>query len=66
MSLRAQITEALKDAMRAKHEREVGAIRLIIAEMRKRDIVMGELKKAYTGQMDFAQAGALVKAALAG
>ena len=28
--------------------------------------VMGELKKAYNGQMDFAQAGALVKARLAG
>ncbi|MBV8061356.1 MAG: GatB/YqeY domain-containing protein, partial [Alphaproteobacteria bacterium] len=28
--------------------------------------VMGELKKAYTGRMDFAQAGALVKTALAG
>lgn len=28
--------------------------------------VMGELKKAYTGRMDFAQAGALVKTVLAG
>ncbi|MGE4351636.1 MAG: GatB/YqeY domain-containing protein, partial [Bdellovibrionales bacterium] len=28
--------------------------------------VMGELKKAYTGQMDFAKAGAMVKSALAG
>jgi hypothetical protein len=28
--------------------------------------VMGELKKAYAGQMDFSQAGALVKARLAG
>jgi uncharacterized protein YqeY len=28
--------------------------------------VMGELKKAYAGQMDFSQAGGLVKARLAG
>ena len=38
MSLRAKINEALKDAMRAKNERAVGAVRLIIAEMKKRDI----------------------------
>lgn len=150
--LRTQINDALKDAMRNKDERGVGTIRLIIAEMKKRDIearpmgnttgiddtaivnmlqgmikqrresialyekgnradlakqeseeiavierflpkqmsedeikaaiakivtdigakdikdmgkVMGELKKQYGGQMDFAQAGALVKAKLA-
>ncbi len=38
MSLRTEINEALKDAMRAKEEHVVGAIRLIISEMKKRDI----------------------------
>jgi len=38
MSLRTQINEALKDAMRAKDEKAVGAVRLIISEMKKRDI----------------------------
>jgi uncharacterized protein YqeY len=151
MSLRAEITEAMKDAMRAKDERTLATTRLINAEMKKRDIdarpkgnmdginddeirsmlqgmikqrresadlytkgnrpelaqqeneeitvierflpkqmdeaavkvaitatisavgaasikdmgkVMGELKKNYAGQMDFAQAGALVKGLL--
>lgn len=151
--LRTQLTDALKQAMLAKDENRVGTIRLIINEMKKRDIearpkgnmdgigddeilsmmqgmikqrresialyekgnradlaakeaaeisviesflpqqmseeeikaaiaaavattgaasikdmgkVMGELKKTYTGRMDFAQAGGLVKAALAG
>ncbi len=151
MSLRTQITEAMKDAMRAKDERTLATTRLINAEMKKRDIdarpkgnmdginddeirsmlqgmikqrresadlytkgnrpelaqqeteeitvierflpkqmdeaavkaaitatisavgaasikdmgkVMGELKKNYAGQMDFAQAGTLVKALL--
>ena len=150
--LRQQITEALKTAMRAKDEIGVATIRLIISEMKKRDIearpsgnadgigdaeitnmmsgmikqrresialyekgnrpdlvkqeadeitvierflpkqlseadikaaiakiiaetgaagikdmgkVMGELKKNYAGQMDFAAAGALVKSQLA-
>lgn len=149
--LRAQINDALKDAMRAKEERTVAAVRLIIAKMKDLDIaarpkgnangigdeeilamlqsmikqrresivlyekgnradlvkqesdeiivierflpqqmdeaaikaaieqvitstgakeikdmgkVMAEMKKTYTGQMDFAQAGALVKARL--
>ena len=151
--LRQKINDSLKDAMRAKDERAVGTIRLMISEMKKRDIearpkgnmdgigadeirsmlqgmikqrresitlyekgnradlvkqeseeiaiiekflprqmdeteskaaidkvvavlgassikdmgkVMAELKKDYAGQMDFAQAGALVKARLAG
>jgi uncharacterized protein YqeY len=150
--LRTQFTDALKDAMRAKDERAVGTVRLIMAELKKRDIdvrpkgmadgipdaeiggmlqgmikqrresielyqkgnradlvkqeseeitvierflpkqmseaevkdaigkiietvgassikdmgkVMAELKKNYAGQMDFAQAGALVKSQLA-
>lgn len=36
--LRAKINDALKDAMRAKDERGVAAIRLIIAKMRDQDI----------------------------
>ena len=45
------------------------AIAKIIADLGAKDIkdmgkVMGELKKAYAGQMDFAQAGALVKKGL--
>lgn len=152
MSLRTKITDAMKDAMRAKDERTLGTARMIIAKMRDLDIaarpkgnadgindeeimamlqsmikqrresialyekgnrpelaqqeseeitvierflpaqmdeaamkeaiqkaiaatgaagvkdmgkVMGELKKAYTGQMDFSKAGALVKTLLA-
>ena len=38
MSLRQTIMEALKDAMRAKQERETGTIRMVIAKMRERDI----------------------------
>lgn len=38
MSLRQKIMEALKDAMRAKQERETGTIRMMIAKMRERDI----------------------------
>jgi uncharacterized protein YqeY len=36
--LRARSTDALKDAMRAKHERMVGTLRLIIAALKDRDI----------------------------
>ena len=150
MSLRTQITDAMKDALRAKDERTLATTRMIISKMRDLDIaarpkgvdlisdeeimamlqtmikqrresivlydkgnradlakqeseeitvierflpqqmdeaamqaaidkavaatgaasvkdmgkVMGELKKAYTGQMDFAKAGALVKTRL--
>jgi len=151
--LRTQITEAMKDALRAKDERTLATTRLMISRMRELDIaarpkgnaegisdaeiltmmqgmikqrresiamyekggradlvkqeteeiavierfmpkqmdeaaikaaiekavaatgaagikdmgkVMGELKKAHAGQMDFSQAGALVKARLAG
>ncbi len=47
------------------------AIDKIVTTIGAKDIkdmgkVMGELKKAYTGQMDFALAGGLVKARLAG
>ncbi|MDR3424635.1 MAG: GatB/YqeY domain-containing protein [Alphaproteobacteria bacterium] len=153
MPLRTQITDAMKNALRAKDERTLATTRMIIAKMRDLDIaarpkgnaegigddeimamlqgmikqrresialyekgnradlvqqeseeiavierflpqqmdeaaisaaidkiiaataassikdmgkVMGELKKAYTGQMDFAKAGALVKGRLAG
>jgi len=38
MSLRQTIMDALKDAMRAKQERETGTIRMMIAKMRERDI----------------------------
>lgn len=38
MTLRTQINDALKDALRNKDERGVGTIRLMIAEMKKRDI----------------------------
>ncbi len=38
MTLRTQITDAMKDAMRAKDEATLGAIRLIMAELKKRDI----------------------------
>ena len=38
MSLRTQITDAMKDAMRSKDERSLGAVRLIMAELKKRDI----------------------------
>ncbi len=149
--LRARFNDALKDSLRNKREREVATVRLILAELKKRDIdarpsgnadgipedailsmlqgmikqrresielyqkgnrpdlvkqeseeiavietflpkqmgedeikaaiaaavaaagassikdmgkVMAELKKSYTGQMDFAKAGALVKAHL--
>jgi hypothetical protein len=36
--LRARFTEALKDAMRAKNERAVGTLRLILAALKDRDI----------------------------
>lgn len=36
--LRARFTEGLKDAMRAKSERAVGTLRLIIAALKDRDI----------------------------
>jgi uncharacterized protein len=36
--LREKITESLKDAMRAKDEARTGAIRLIIAKMKEKDI----------------------------
>lgn len=36
--IRAQITEAYKDAMRQKSEQTVAAVRLIMAELKKRDI----------------------------
>ncbi len=38
MTLRTQITDAMKDAMRAKEEATLGAVRLIMAELKKRDI----------------------------
>jgi len=38
MTLRTQITDAMKDAMRAKDEATLGAVRLIMAELKKRDI----------------------------
>lgn len=38
MTLRSQITDAMKDAMRAKEEATLGAVRLIMAELKKRDI----------------------------
>ena len=38
MTLRTQITDAMKDAMRAKDEAALGAVRLIMAELKKRDI----------------------------
>jgi hypothetical protein len=38
MSLRTEITDAMKEAMRAKDERALGAVRLIMAELKKRDI----------------------------
>ena len=59
--LPAQMDEAaMKDAV-AKAIAAVGASS--IKDMGK---VMGELKKAYTGQMDFAAAGAIVKGQLGG
>jgi len=36
--LRARFTDALKDAMRAKRERAVGTLRLILAALKDRDI----------------------------
>lgn len=38
MSLRTQITDAMKDAMRAKDDATLGAVRLVMAELKKRDI----------------------------
>lgn len=38
MTLRTQITDAMKDAMRAKDDATLGAVRLIMAELKKRDI----------------------------
>jgi uncharacterized protein YqeY len=38
MSLRAQLTDALKEAMKAKDQVRVDAVRMAIAEMKKRDI----------------------------
>jgi uncharacterized protein len=38
MTLRTQITDAMKDAMRAKDEATLGAVRLIMSELKKRDI----------------------------
>ena len=36
--LRARLTEALKTALKAKHERTVGAVRLILSALKDRDI----------------------------
>ncbi|MBB6249750.1 GatB/YqeY domain-containing protein [Nitrospirillum iridis] len=36
--LRARLTEAMKDAMRAKDQRTLGAVRLILAALKDRDI----------------------------
>ena len=36
--LRARVTEALKDSMRAKNERATGTLRLILAALKDRDI----------------------------
>lgn len=59
--LPAQMDEAaMKDAV-TKAIAAVGA-----ASIKDMGKVMGELKKAYTGQMDFAAAGAIVKGALGG
>jgi uncharacterized protein len=38
MSLRAQLTDALKEAMKAKDQVRLDAVRMAIAEMKKRDI----------------------------
>jgi uncharacterized protein YqeY len=38
MSLRAQLADALKEAMKAKDQVRVDAVRMAIAEMKKRDI----------------------------
>ena len=38
MSLRTQITDAMKDAMRAKDDATLGAVRLVMSELKKRDI----------------------------
>jgi uncharacterized protein YqeY len=38
MTLRTQITDAMKNAMLAKEEATLGAVRLIMAELKKRDI----------------------------
>ncbi len=38
MSLRAQLTDALKESMKAKDQMRTDAIRMAIAEMKKRDI----------------------------
>lgn len=37
-SLKAQITEAMKDAMRAKEKERLGAIRLILAEIKRIEV----------------------------
>ena len=55
-----QMDEAAIDAAIAKIVASTGA-----ASIKDMGKVMGELKKAYTGQMDFALAGARVKAKLA-
>ncbi|MFA5041701.1 MAG: GatB/YqeY domain-containing protein [Bdellovibrionales bacterium] len=56
-----QMDEAAVKAAIDKAVAETGA-----ASVKDMGKVMGELKKAYAGQMDFSQAGALVKARLAG
>ncbi|MBY6261493.1 GatB/YqeY domain-containing protein [Azospirillum sp. 412522] len=38
MTLRTQFTDSLKDAMRAKEQRAVSALRLILTELKNRDI----------------------------
>jgi uncharacterized protein YqeY len=47
MSLRARLNDALKEAMKAKDQVRVDAIRMAIAEMKKRDI-----EARVTGNMD--------------
>ena len=56
-----QMTDAEAQAAIAAVVKDVGA-----ASMKDMGKVMGALKAKYTGQMDFAKASALVKAALAG
>jgi uncharacterized protein YqeY len=42
MSLRARITDALKEAMKARREREVSTLRMVLAGLKNRDIAARE------------------------
>ena len=73
MSLKEQITEDMKAAMRAKDSGRLATIRLLTAAIKQKEVderpqdmgkVMGVLKPRLAGRADMTAVSAMVKAAL--